>query len=210
MGLPTTESVRRRFCGRGTVCRVVSLAVVLAVALGAALVTPNPATAKTEYRYSCNGRPGTYVAAAFWAAAPDGTSAPYKVVLECGVPGPYGWGINHIVAPDYSYDDEPLRQHFGGYLSDWEAYAFAKALQNQPLIQSNGNQLYLDDAPIYDEQGDYLGDQEFSVVVDPSTFPATIKTAWGDPEDIRSITGTYYKLTGWNRPADFYQLVLNG
>ena len=43
--------------------RVASLAIVLAVALGVALVAPGPATAKTKYRYDCNGRSGTYVAA---------------------------------------------------------------------------------------------------------------------------------------------------
>jgi hypothetical protein len=131
-------------------------------------------------------------------------------VLECGVPGPYGWGINHILAPDVSYDGEPLRQNFAGYLSDWEAYAFADALQNQPWNQGNGNQLYEDDAPIYDLQGDYLGDQQFFVVVDPTVFPATIKTAWANPEDVRSITGTYYKESGWVQPDDFNDLVLHG
>lgn len=40
---------------------------------------------------------------------------------RCAFPGPYGWGINHIITPDVSYDGEPLRQHFDGYLSDWVA-----------------------------------------------------------------------------------------
>jgi hypothetical protein len=210
VALPTTESRRRRSRGSGAVRKVASLAIVLAVALGAALVAPGPAAAKTRYRYDCNGRSGTYVAAAFRAAAPDGTSSAYTVVLECGVPGPLGWGINHILDPDYSYDGEPLRQHFAGYLTDWEAYGFAKALQTQPWIQDNGNQLYWTWIPIYDLHGNYLGEQEFNVVVDPSTYPAIIKTAWGNPEDIRTITGTYYKEDYFVPPPDFDQLVLNG
>jgi hypothetical protein len=169
--------------------------------------------AKAKYRYDCSGRSGTDVVAAFWAAAPDGTSDPYKVDLDCGVPGPYGWGVNHILAPDVSYDGEPARQHFAGYLTDLEAYGFAEALQTQPWIQSSGNQLYWTRVPVWvleNGQEIYLGDQEFNVVVNPWTYPATIKTAWGNPEDIRQMTGYYDKEENWVKPPNFDQLVLNG
>ena len=106
--------------------------------------------------------------------------------------GPTG-GASTISSPLTTlYDGEPLRQHFAGYLSDWEADGFAKALQNlRPSIQDNGNQLYWTWIPIYDLHGNYLGEQEFNVVVDPSTYPAIIKTAWGNPEDIQQSTKTY-------------------
>ena len=117
--------------------------------------------------------------------------------------------MRHIVKPDYSVEGtyEPLREHFAGYLSDWEAYAFARTLQKSPWIQPNGRQRYEDDAPIY-VKGDFVGYQHIVVIVDTVAFPATIKTAWGDPEDIRNFTGTYYKLTGWGKPDDFDELVL--
>jgi hypothetical protein len=190
----------------------IRLLAVISLVVTFVLVTQTPASAKPKYRYDCRGRSGNDVVAAFWAQPPGARSEPYKVVLECGVAGPGGWGIKHILNPDGSdmADGEPLRQHFGGYLSDWEAYTFARTLQKSPWIQKNGRQLYSDDGvPIFQNgRPEPIGYQDIRVLVDTSTFPARIKTAWGIPEDIREITNRDNKLDGWGRPADFEELVL--
>lgn len=198
-------SIRSGSRGRTTVRHAAYLCIALTLVLGVAFVTPGKAWAKE--RYDCNGRNNTYVAAAFWATPLGGGSQDYKVDLECGVGGSYGWGIRHIISPDAPIEDEPLRQHFAGYLTDWEAYSFAEALRGTAWLEPSGALMYYVYAPIY-RSGVQIGSQTFTVIVDIRTSPALIKTAWGDPEDIRDITHTYDKETGWNIPVDFNDLVL--
>ena len=196
-----------RPCGRYR-RRLVWLVASVVVALGLSVATVAPAMAR--YRYDCSGLPESHVVATFplvrYAGGVIGSAT-----LVCGVEGDRGgFGLDHIVGDDLSTGDPSQDEwHFGGYMSDYEAYAIAKTLQGVPIVQGGGNWRYESDVPIFSNKtGAQIGSQHFVVVLDPVLFsPPTIKTAYANPEDIRYITHTYYKLDGWTRPADWASLV---
>lgn len=181
----------------------------LAVVLGLLIGLVAPASAG-RYRYDCSGRSEDDVIASFPIVQyPFGTIG--SAHLLCGIEGDLGgYGLRHIVGTDLSMGDPNLDEnHFGGYMSDWEAYAIGKTLQTRPEVQGGGNWRYEDDVPIFDNATrQQIGTQHFVVVLDPLVFsPPTVKTAYANPEDIRDITHTYYKLDGWTKPADWDSLV---
>ena len=186
---------------RGAISLSLCVALIIAVA--------SPAVAST-YRYDCTKRPADHVVATFPTVQyPNGVLGTAN--LLCGVEGDKGgYGVDHIVGDDLSMGDPALDEyHFGGYMSDWEAYAIAKTMQTAPVVQGGGNWRYEDVVPIFENGNNQpIGTQDFVVVLDPLLFaPPTVKTAYAWPEDIRTITQTYYKLDGWTRPNDWGTLV---
>lgn len=174
------------------------------------LVAPAASARGAEY-WSCTDpdRKATDLVKTFEAVHPT-KSGRFHAVLDCGIADRGGRGVRHILAPA-GFDEygNPGRVHFGGYLSDWEIYAIGNTLYFGRLhAQPDGNLRYAHKVPVYDNNsGHLLGVQHFVVVLDPDFTPPVVKTAFANPEDIRTLTGRYYKLEGWVQPDNWFNIV---